>query len=182
MQASLWKRQLQIKYMSTLHTPSMHTCINTSNWKFILHIYRALHILSVGPFVFLYRFYLTSLNLSFSNFSSTPLKYCAHTVFHVRFRLMFNIWQKAFFLHKYYEAHFWWKLYEQKDIMPITVAARSETRNVFVYLNTGIVVSNPTRDMDVAFLWLWYPVYAAAWRHIQGVQLTVYKILDFQIN
>jgi hypothetical protein len=32
---------------------------------------------------------------------------------------------------------------------PISVAARSEARNVFVSSNTGIVVSNPTQGMNV---------------------------------
>jgi hypothetical protein len=33
--------------------------------------------------------------------------------------------------------------------LPITVAARSKTRNVFTRSNTGIVGSNPTHGMDV---------------------------------
>jgi hypothetical protein len=33
--------------------------------------------------------------------------------------------------------------------LPITVTARSKTRTVFDYLNTGIVGSNPTRGMNV---------------------------------
>jgi hypothetical protein len=32
---------------------------------------------------------------------------------------------------------------------PITEAARSKARNVFSFPNTGIVVSNPSGDMDI---------------------------------
>jgi hypothetical protein len=37
----------------------------------------------------------------------------------------------------------------RKEEMPITVAARSEARNIFARSNTGIVGSNLTTGMDV---------------------------------
>lgn len=67
-----------------------------------------------------------------------------------------------FFSYKYCEAHFWWKLCEQEDTIPITVAAGSKTRTIFAYLNTVIAGLNHSRDMDVAFLCLCCPVYEAA--------------------
>jgi hypothetical protein len=54
---------------------------------------------------------------------------------------------------------------------PITVAACSKARTVFARSNTGIVGSNPTRDMDVCV----YSVFvlgsclATGWSLVQGV-------------
>jgi hypothetical protein len=63
---------------------------------------------------------------------------------------------------------------------PVTVAARSKAWNGFVRSNTGIVVSNPARGMDVCV----YSVFvlscvssglATGWWLVQGVLPTVYK-------
>jgi hypothetical protein len=63
---------------------------------------------------------------------------------------------------------------------PVKVAARSKAWNVFARLNTGIVGSNPARDIDVCV----YSVFvlscvgsrlATGWSLVQGVLPTVYK-------
>jgi hypothetical protein len=72
-----------------------------------------------------------------------------------------------------------WLLNQQQP--PITVGARSKAWNVFARTKTGIVGSNPTRDMDVCV----YSVFvvscvgsgfATGWSLAQGVLPTVYKI------
>jgi hypothetical protein len=88
----------------------------------VTHLNRALHILSVGHFGFLSVISFSSLH----HFSSTPLKHCAPTVFHLRLRLiLFYISKEG--LYSYFSG----QSYEQKDIITITVAARSKTQNVF---------------------------------------------------
>jgi hypothetical protein len=66
---------------------------------------------------------------------------------------------------------------------PIIVGARSKARNVFVSSNTGIVISNPTRGMDV---WVNSVCVVVALRRadppVEGVLPSVYKIHNFKIN
>jgi hypothetical protein len=66
---------------------------------------------------------------------------------------------------------------------PITVAAWSRAWTVFVRSNTGVMGSNPTRDMDVGMPLFCVCVVlcvrsglATGWSTIQGVLPTVYRI------
>jgi hypothetical protein len=71
--------------------------------------------------------------------------------------------------------------------MPITVVARSEAWTVSARSNAGIVGSNPTLGMDVCVrLFCAWAVLcvcrgpAMGWSPIQGVLLTVYKIMNLK--
>jgi hypothetical protein len=69
------------------------------------------------------------------------------------------------------------------SVKPITVAARSEAWTTFACSNAGIVVSNPTRVMDVclrlfcvcAILYVGSGL-ATGWSPVQGVLPIVYKL------
>jgi hypothetical protein len=73
-------------------------------------------------------------------------------------------------------------LFSVSSIKPLTVAARSKAWTVFARSITGIVGSNPTRDMDVCVRLFCVCVVlcvgsglATSWSPVQGVLPTVYK-------
>jgi hypothetical protein len=68
-------------------------------------------------------------------------------------------------------SNFVWVLYGSG---PITVASRSEAWTVFARSNTGVVRSNPNRDMDVCVRYC--SGLATGWSPVQGVLSTVYRI------
>jgi hypothetical protein len=84
-----------------------------------------------------------------------------------------------------------WKKYIKMNLRIMSCVesgVRSKVRNVFALSNTGIVGSNPTRDMDVLFIFCVFVLSCVrsslmAGRFLlRGVLPTAWKIRGFQIS
>jgi hypothetical protein len=95
---------------------------------------------------------LYQINLCISKWSHIPLLICQikenRLIILREIKLCISIFNSEISWPQIYEVEFE-NFRRYMNVKPITVVARSKARTIFARSNTGIVCSNPPRDMDI---------------------------------